>query len=284
MSGRALDARELAWLELARCVTRPASARLDAARAALAPYGADAMDPREAWEALVAREVVAEAWALRGPRDVSRLGAQGPAAHAESVAAVAADPEGVAAVEALVAELVTRLHPWTELSPAQVRWVTVPVDATQFPIPAPFAASPAFSCIEALYASTAWGSKEDGALHRSVERAFRPVSGRPSGTVSLAKPPRREGDPAWYARVWDRASAGQHAIYHVTNRALWEACVALDLKSERCDDRPFRAMLDPAEVLLHIWSLGYVVGEMRDDDVVVYAPERGANRDAPSSV
>ena len=33
-------------------------------------------------------------------------------------------------------------------------------------------------------------------------------------------------------------------------------------------------MLDPAEVLLEVWRAGYVVGDVSDEAVVVYAPER----------
>lgn len=276
MTGRALTPQEQVWLELAQHIARPSSARLTEARAALAPYDDASIDPRAAWEALVAQGLMPDVWATRGPRDVARVSGGGLSHAAESIAALAADPAGVAAVEALVADLVARLAPWLDTEPAQVQWRTIPVGALAFPIPQPFAASPAFAAIEALFTSTTWTAKEDAALKRSVERAFRPVSGRPSGTVTNAKPPVRAGDPPWFARFWDRVSAGQHAIYHATNRALWEASVerALTVTRHENHGRPFAEMLDPAEVLLDVWRLGYVVGEVNETAVVVYAPER----------
>lgn len=274
---RALDEREEEWLALARRIARPGGSRVAAVRAALAEYAGDTLDAREAWEALVSRGLASEQWATRGALDVSREGAVASSDAIESIVAVAGDPEGVAAVEALVAELVRRLEPWNEVRPQRVRWKTVPVSAAKFPTPDAFAASPAFAAIESLYDSATWGPKEDGALHRSVERAFRPVSGRPSGTVSEAKPALRGGDPPWCARFWDRAGPGQHAIYHVTNRALWEAAASRDLlvhRSGTLRKKHFRDLEDPAQVLLEVWRLGYVVGEVTDESVLVYAPER----------
>ncbi len=276
MPPRALDPREASWLAIARRIARPASPRLAAIRAALSDY-ADALDPREPWEALVARGLAAERWATHGPADVQRAGARAKSTAAESIAAIAGDPQGVATVEALSAELARRLEPWSEVLPTRVLWRTVPVTAAKFPVPEPFAASPAFAAIEALFESLTWTSKEDGALRRSVERAFRPVSGRPSGTVTEAKPLTRPDDPPWCARFWDRAGAGQHALYHATNAALWSACVERDLsvgRNARVRAKRFRELLDPAEALLEIWRAGYVVGALSDEAITVYAPER----------
>lgn len=190
---------------------------------------------------------------------------------------MAGDPEGVEAAEALVAELVRRLEPWSEVRPERVLWKTFPVSAARFPTPEAFAVSPAFAAIEALDDSATWGPKEDGALHLGVERAFRPVSGRPSGTVTEAKPLVRTGDPPWCARFWDRAGPGQHAIYHVTNRALREAAASRHLVVHRSGPlrkKHFRDLEDPANALLEVWRLGYVVGAVTDASGLVYAPER----------
>lgn len=277
MAPRALDPREASWLAIARRIARPAGPRVAAVRAALSDYAVDALDPREAWEALVARGIAAEPWATRGPADVQRAGGNAKTTAAESIVAIAGDPTGVATVEALSAELARRLEPWNEAFPTRVLWRTVAVTEKKFPVPQPFASSPAFAAMEALFDTLAWTSKEDGALRRSVERAFRPVSGRPSGTVTEAKPLTRPGDPPWCARFWDRAGAGQHALYHATNAALWSACVERDLpvgRNARTRARRFRELLDPAEVLLEIWRLGYVVGAVSDASITVYAPER----------
>lgn len=280
MATRALDEREEAWLALARRIARPGGSRVTEVRSALAEYASGTFDAREAWEALVSRGLAADSWATRGAVDVSREG-NASESVTESIVAIAGDPEGVTAVESLVAELVRRLEPWNEVHPERVRWKTVPVSAAKFPVPAAFAASPAFAAIESLYDSATWGAKEDGALHRSVERALRPVSGRPSGTVTEAKPALRAGDPPWCARFWDRAGPGQHAIYHVTNRALWEAAASRDLVVHRSGPlrkKHFRDLEDPAQALLEVWRLGYVVGEVTDESVLVYAPERWDSR------
>lgn len=276
-----LTPTETRWLELARAVARPASPQLAAVRSALAERP---IDPVEAWEVLATRDLVADPWVARGPRDVSAwtpkpLDESAPRTL-ESVVTIACDPDGVARAEALALELARRLAPWREGDAAtRVRWQTVARAEGRFPRPMGFAARPAFVAMEQLYATNQWGSKEDGALSRSVERAFRPVSGRPSGTVVEGSPPVRADDPPWMKRLWDRADAGQHCLYHVKNRAYWEACVALDLAvtplaSEALARCPYRELLDPAEALLEIWRLGYVVADVRDEDVTVLAPER----------
>lgn len=279
MASKPLDAREASWLDIARRVARPQGARLAEVRAALADYTDDTPDPRALWEALVARGLASEEWATRGPSDVRREGPEGPFTRdaVESIVAVASDPEGVAAVEALARELSRRLAPWNEVSPERVVWRTVPVTAERFPSPTSFAASPAFAAIDALFDSTRWTTKEDGALRRSVERAFRAVSGRPSGTVTEAQPPLRAGDAPWRARFWDRGAAGQQAIYHTINRALWQACTEHDLAVPRrgyyVDGKRFREFDDPAEVLLEVWRTGYVIHHIDDAVITVHAPE-----------
>jgi hypothetical protein len=276
-----LTPTEARWLELARAVARPASPQLAAVRSALAERP---MDPREAWEVLATRDLVDDTWVTRGPRDVTALPPRGAEDDGprtlESVVTIACDPAGVARVDALALELARRLAPWREGEAAtRVRWQTVPWTEARFPHVEGFAARPAFVAMELLYGSGPWGSKEDGALSRSVERAFRPVSGRPSGTVIDGNPPVHADDPRWMARLWDRVSAGQQCLYHVKNRVYWETSVALDLvipphKSVSLEGRRFRELLDPAEVLLEIWRQGYIVGDVQDDVVTVYAPER----------
>ncbi|MFO0602197.1 MAG: hypothetical protein U0324_03435 [Polyangiales bacterium] len=272
-----LTPEETAWLDLARGIARPASPRLAPVRAALAERP---VDPREAWEVLATRELVAEHWVARGPLDVATWTERGAApATLASVEALACDPDGVARVEALALELARRLAPWQDRDAAtRVVWRTVPWATPRFPVPTSFAIRPGFGAMDALWKDGRWGAKEDGALGRSVERALRPVSGRPSGTVTEAKPPLRADDPPWMKHFWQRDGAGQYAIYHIKNRALWAQSVALDLRV--ADDRDdhvggqaFGALLDPAEPLLEVWRAGYVVGDV-DDVVTVFVPER----------
>lgn len=58
---------------------------------------------------------------------------------------------------------------------------------------------------------------------------------------------------------------------------MWEECVARDLTVPRSfgdERRRFSQLQDPAEPLLDLWRLGYVVGDVDDVAVTLFAPER----------
>jgi hypothetical protein len=246
---------EIDFDQLAARILRPDRPRLAEAQAAVAGI----TDPREAWETLAIRDVIPASWVNDPGRKFARAGKHGAPGDLSTAVALAADPEGVAAAEALAVEFAHRLEVWCPGSASRrVVWRTRG---------------------RRHHANRL----RDSSVHQRpaalLEHALTTAADRATFNKWLRwrdEPP-RVVTTAWLlalqdltrdialAKLWDHATANDWRV--PASVPYTGPAIPPTLRGA-----PFAATVAPLDPLLSIWWRGYALAAMTDDALVLVAP------------
>lgn len=252
--------------ELPERLGRPRRPRLDAARAAVAGCARSRL---AALEALASRGVVPEGWVgdparrfRTGPRWAEPL----KSSHA---VALAADPEGVLAAEALARDYVRRLRYYDApaLDPPAVLWT--------FRAPRLYARrrntwgffARRYAGLDARLRDMLWGSElplDAVPLARRPRGADRSIYTRETSVLFA--------DLRQYALLGVARSRGLGVTTTRVPERWWTLPAAEQQRQTRVEFRRFEELPDPFEPLLAIWRLGYALGPFDRDAIELVAP------------